>query len=126
MKAFAKYFTLTLVLAVMLHYTVEKSALAGCQHGVFFMLNDMFGERCGTFFCTSACGVSLFQLTGANNSGLDIFVRARSVGSKRVVNVKGSTAEFLSRRIIITSNQEPEASNRDFVVAHTLTRWTIA
>jgi len=43
MKAFAKYFTLTLVLAVMLHYTVEKSALAGCQHGVFFMLNDMFG-----------------------------------------------------------------------------------
>lgn len=43
MKAFAKYFALTLVIAVMLHYTIEKSAIAGCQHGVFFMLNDMFG-----------------------------------------------------------------------------------
>lgn len=43
MKEFAKYFTLTLVLAVMVHYTIEKSAIAGCQHGVFFMLNDLFG-----------------------------------------------------------------------------------
>lgn len=42
MKAFAKYLTLTLVIAVMVHYAVEKSALAGCQRGVFYMLNDMF------------------------------------------------------------------------------------
>lgn len=47
MKTFLKYAGLTVVLAVIMHYTVQKAAIAGCKSGVYVVLDGMMGGDIG-------------------------------------------------------------------------------